>query len=193
MEATAPLNPPAGPPRAAAISSSLAALPRSLALPVAGMGLFGIALRASVKGAAPELAHLGWAAGLPATMALAWFVCLPAFFVFLAGRDREATLALCARGTQEALRTVGSCLASTAPMLWFFAVTAPQSRILQPLGIAFTFFALAAGSGALGATLKAGGIELSSRARLVFVGLVGLVFVRFATGAGIHWFAFALS
>ncbi|MGI5863918.1 MAG: hypothetical protein ACOX6T_17940 [Myxococcales bacterium] len=193
MESTAPLNPSAGPPRGTALSRSLAALSRSLALPVAGMGLFGIALRASVKSADPELAHLGWAALLPATMALAWFVCLPAFFVFLAGRDRAAKFALCARGTQEALRIVGACLASTAPMLWFFAVTAPQSRILQPLGIAFTFFAMAAGSGAFGAALKAGGIELSPRARCVYIALVGLVFVRFATGAGIHWFAFALS
>ena len=184
--ATVPLPAPAASPPAFS-PEALAALPRSLALPVAGMAVFGFALRSTVERDLPGLQHLAWSALLPATLILAWLVCLPALFIFLVAREQQATLGLCARATLEALKIAGFGLASTAPMLWFFAVTAPHSHILQPLGLALTAFALMAGGSAFAGVFREAGVALSSRARLGHLALVALVFVRFATGSGLSW------
>ncbi len=161
---------------------------RRTALSLAGMAIFGFALRTSAERAAPGLAHLTWSLAMPLTFALAWVVCLPAFYIFYASREPNLGAGQSLRAALEAIFAVGAALASTAPVLWFFAVTAPQSHILAPLGLLLTGLALIAGGAIFGSSVRRLGGQLGRGLQWIFLGLLVATFVQFASLAGIHWF-----
>jgi hypothetical protein len=176
----------AAPPPAVVISpgAAVALLTRA----AVGTALFGFALRTAAERALPGPGHLIWAAALPATLFLAWLVSLPALYILWAAREPSVGIAHVMQATADALGTVGACLASTAPILWFFAVTAPQSRILSPLGFLFTAFALIGSGVVFGNSLRRMRVPIHGLVQLAFLGLVLLTFLEFASRAGLHWF-----
>jgi hypothetical protein len=182
---------------AAAIPSTVAALapastpaitPSQLCWATGGVALFGFALRTSAEKAAPDLHHLAWSMALPGALLLAWVVCLPALYILWAAKQPHVMAAHCIQAAAQALRTAGACMASTAPVLWFFSVTAPESRLLAPLGWAFTALALAASGAVFGASLRRGGAKLRVSTQLAFIALVTATFIQFGHAAGLHWF-----
>lgn len=165
-----------------------AVIVRKLGWSAAGIALFGIALRTAAEQASPDLGHLVWSAALPMSLLLSWAVCVPALYILWAARQQGIGLAHCVQAMAEAVSTTGACLASTAPLLWFFAVTAPMSRVVPPLGFLFTALALVAAGVEFGKSLRRSGAQLSGRAQAGFLALVLLTFLQFASSAHLHWF-----
>jgi hypothetical protein len=159
------------------------ALPQALL----GMALYGFALRTGATRAAPDLGHLLWSGALPAAQLLSWLVCLPALYIFWAGRQRHFEARDCWASASAALGATGAALASTAPLLWFFAVTAPHSRLVGPLGLLFLALALLAGGLVFGRRVRERGGELAGWALWSFVGLTALTFAQFAHSTGLTW------
>lgn len=166
-------------------------LPRALlrlAQALGGMGIFGFAMRTAAEHATPGLGHLVWALAFPGALALAWIVCLPALYVFWAARQEGLGAKECLAAALEGVASTGAALASTAPILWFFAVTAPHSRILSPLCLLFAALALVAGGAIFGSRLRELGGRLRAVPQWAFAALVAVSFVQFAHLTGIHWF-----
>jgi hypothetical protein len=87
----------------------------------------------------------------------------------------------------DAIAHAGAAAASTAPILWFFAVTAPESSVVIPLGIAFTGLALFAGGAAFVRTLEAADLRPREWALASGFGLFVLTFFQLADSAGLRW------
>jgi len=197
---TLPVATPAETPAVTAPSPSAVAatvLPRAvdlrrglltLAQAVAGTAVFGFALRTAAEHAIPGLGHLAWAAAYAGALVLAWAVCLPALYVFWASRQEGLGAKECVGAALDAVGSTGAALASTAPILWFFSVTAPHSRILSPLSLAFAALAMVAGGAVFGARLRELGGRLGVVAQWGFAALVAVSFVQFAHLTGIRWF-----
>jgi hypothetical protein len=164
-----------------------AKLPVMLGGAVAGSALFGFALRTAAEKALPGLGHLAWTGAMPLSLGLAWLVSLPALYVFWASRQHDLDARSVLVATADALIGMGAALASTAPVLWFFAVTAPHSRILSPMGLVFTLLAMLASGSIFGKRLREK-CQVPALVHLGFMALVILSFVQFAHAAGIHWF-----
>ncbi|HEY3445368.1 MAG TPA: hypothetical protein VGK67_03345 [Myxococcales bacterium] len=155
---------------------------------VGGTAIFGFALRTAAEHAIPGLGHLAWAASYAGALLLAWAVCLPALYVFWASHQEGLGAKECVGAALDAFGSSGAALASTAPILWFFSVTAPHSRILSPLALAFAALALAAGGAVFGTRLRGLGGRLGFVAQWAFAALVAVSFVQFAYLTGIRWF-----
>jgi hypothetical protein len=160
---------------------------RPLAVGLGGAALFGFALRTAVTHEGLGLTHLGWALALPAVTLLAWALCLPALYILWATRQQGLGAAHCAQAALEAIHTVGLCLASTTPILWFFAATAPASRIASPLAFLFTVLALVASGHAFSQALRRHGASFTGSTRLAFLVLHAITFAQCARGAGLFW------
>lgn len=160
---------------------------RPLALGLGGAALFGFALRTAVTQEGFGAAHLGWAFALPAISVMAWALCLPALYLLWAIRQPGLGAAHCARAALEALHAAGVCLASTTPLLWFFAATAPESRVASPLAWLFTVLALVASGHAFTQALQRHGARLQGATRIGFLALHAVTFAQCAHGAGLHW------
>ncbi|MGC4121646.1 MAG: hypothetical protein QM765_45120 [Myxococcales bacterium] len=189
------------PPEAPAVSPSPASIPVAVPAPVdlrgglvswaqaiGGTALFGFALRTAAEHALPGLGHLTWAASYAGALLLAWAICLPALYVFWASRQEKLGARECLGAALDAFGSSGAALASTAPILWFFSVTAPHSRILAPLALVFAGLALVAGGAVFGTRLRALGGRLHFLAQWAFAALVAVSFVQFAYLTGIRWF-----
>lgn len=159
----------------------------SLLVALGGTAVFGFALRTAAEHAVPGLGHLSWSAAYAFALLLAWAVCLPALYVFWASRQEALGARECVGAALDAFGSTGAALASTAPILWFFSVTAPHSRILSPLALAFAGLALLAGGAVFGARLRAAGGKLGFVAQWAFAALVAVSFVQFAHLTGIRW------
>jgi len=155
---------------------------------LAGMALFGFVLRTASEQAIPGLGHLAWAVGLPGALGLAWLICLPALYIFWASKEDGVGAREYLSAAAAAIVALGAALASTAPMLWFFAVTAPHSRTVAPLAFLFMGLALSASGAIFGSRLRAFGGKLSHLASWSFLMLLILTFAQFAHLYGIHWF-----
>ena len=155
---------------------------------VGGTALFGFALRTAAEHAIPGLGHLAWSAAYSSALLLAWAVCLPALYVFWASRQEGLGARECLHAALDAFGSSGMALASTAPILWFFSVTAPHSRLLSPLALVFAVLALLAGGAVFGVRLRAVGGRLGFVAQWAFAALVAVSFVQFAYLTGIRWF-----
>ena len=160
---------------------------RPLTLGVGGLALFGFALRTAVAHEGLGAAHFGWALALPGALLLAWTLCLPALYILWASHQPTLTAARCGQAALEAVETSGACLASTAPILWFFAATAPESRVVAPLALLFTGLALVAGGAVFGAALRRHGAPFQGFTKLAFLGLYALTFAQCAHGLGLRW------
>jgi hypothetical protein len=91
------------------------------------------------------------------------------------------------RAAVEGIANAGACAASTAPILWFFTVTAPESSVVVPMGIAFTGLALFAGGAAFVHTLEAAELRPREWALASGFGLFVLTFLQLADSAGLRW------
>ncbi|XXF78030.1 hypothetical protein P2318_34035 [Myxococcaceae bacterium GXIMD 01537] len=160
---------------------------RPLTLGTGGLALFGFALRAAVTREGLGAGHFGWALALPATALLAWALCLPALYILWVSRQPGVSAAACGQAALEGLETSGLCLASTAPILWFFAATAPESSVVAPLAFVFTGLALVAGGSTFGAALRRHGAPFQGFAQLAFLGLHAITFAQCAHGLGLRW------
>jgi hypothetical protein len=160
---------------------------RPLAIGLGGAALFGFALRTAVTHEGFSVTHLGWAFALPAVTLLAWALCLPALYILWATRQPGLGAAHCAHAALEAVHTLGLCLASTTPLLWFFAATAPESRIVSLLAFLFTVLALVASGHAFSQALQRQGASFMGSTRLVFLALHAITFAQCAHGAGLFW------
>jgi hypothetical protein len=160
---------------------------RPLAIGLGGTALFGFALRTAVTHEGFSATHLGWAFALPAVTCLAWALCLPALYILWATRQPGLEATHCAQAALEAIHTVGLCLASTTPILWFFAATAPASRIGSPLAFLFTLLALVASGRAFTQALQRHAASFTGAPRLAFLALHAITFAQCAHGAGLSW------
>lgn len=163
------------------------ALGRSVALAHAGAALFGIALAASHH----ELLSarsIAWALAIPAVLAITWLVCLPALYIPWAGREPRVGLPAVLRSAASSFATAGACLASTAPIVWFFSATAPESRLPVALAFIFTWLALISSGVVFGRALQRESIPLPAWALWSFFGLYLVTFFQFSDIAGLAWF-----
>lgn len=160
---------------------------RPLAVGLGGTALFGFALRTAVSHEGFSLLHLEWALALPAVTLLAWALCLPALYILWATRQPGLGAVHCAHAALEAVHTVGLCLASTTPLLWFFAATAPESSIGAPLAFLFTVLALVGSGHAFTQALQRHGASFSGPTRVAFLTLHAVTFAQCAHGAGLYW------
>jgi hypothetical protein len=160
---------------------------RPLAVGLGGTALFGFALRTAVTHEGFSLTHLGWALSLPAVTLLAWALCLPALYILWATRQPGLGAAQCVQAALEAIHTLGLSLASTTPLLWFFAATAPESRIASPLAFLFTVLALVAGGHAFSQGLQRHGASFAGSTRIAFLTLHAITFAQCAHGVGLFW------
>lgn len=168
--------------------TSLALPPaRPLTLGMGGMALFGFALRTAVAHGGLGPAHFGWALALPGAALLTWALCLPALYILWASHQPTLTAARCGQSAIEAVETSGKCLASTAPVLWFFAATAPESHVVAPLAFLFTGLALVAGGAVFGAALRRHGAPFEGLTKLAFLALYAVTFAQCAHGLGLRW------
>jgi hypothetical protein len=115
----------------------------TLLMGLLGSAVFGLALRI---GAEQRLGvgHGLWALALALTALSAWGMCLPATYILWASRRPQCTAQVCLVAASAALGVLGQTLAASAPILAFFAVTAPESSAVPGLGIALTGLALLA-------------------------------------------------
>jgi hypothetical protein len=160
---------------------------RPLAVGLGGSALFGFVLRTAVTHEGLSLAHLGWAFALPAVTLLAWVLCLPALYILWATRQPGIGASQCIQAALEAIHSVGLCLASTTPILWFFAATAPESRVVSPLAWLFTVLALVASGHTFTVALQRHGASLAGMTRLCFLALHAVTFAQCAQGSGLYW------
>jgi hypothetical protein len=160
---------------------------RPLAIGLGGTALFGFALRTAVTHEGFSATHLGWAFALPAITLLAWALCLPALYILWVTRQPGLGATHCAHAALEALHTLGLCLASTTPLLWFFAVTAPESRIASPLAVLFTALALLSSGHAFSQALQRHGASFTGLTRAAFLLLHAVTFAQCAQGVGLSW------
>lgn len=160
---------------------------RPLAVGLGGMALFGFALRTAVTHEGFSLTHLGWALSLPAVALMAWALCLPALYILWATRQPGLSAAQCVQAALEAVHTLGLSLASTTPLLWFFAATAPESRIASPLAFLFTVLALVAGGHTFSQALQRFGASFTGSTRAAFFVLHAITFAQCAHGVGLSW------
>ncbi|MDY7231361.1 hypothetical protein [Hyalangium rubrum] len=160
---------------------------RPLAIGLGGIALFGFALRTAVTHEGFSAAHLGWAFALPAVSLMAWALCLPALYILWATRQPGLGAAHCAQAALEALHTLGLCLASTTPILWFFAATAPESSIASPLAFLFTLLALVASGHTFSLALQRYGASFAGYTRVAFLALHAITFTQCARGTGLYW------
>lgn len=160
---------------------------RTLTLGVGGLALFGFVLRTAVSREGLGAEHFGWALALPGVTLLTWALCLPALYILWASHQPTLTAARCGQAALEAVETCGRCLASTAPMLWFFAATAPESRVVAPLALLFTGLALVAGGAVFGESLRRQGAPFTGFTKLAFLGLYAVTFMQCAHGVGLRW------
>jgi hypothetical protein len=151
------------------------------------MALFGFALRTAVSPEGLGAEHLGWSLALPGATLLTWALCLPALYILWASRQEGLSAARCGQAALEAVETSGKCLASTAPILWFFAATAPESRVVAPLAFVFTGLALVAGGAVFGDSLRRHGAPFSGFTKVAFLGLFFITFAQCARGLGLRW------
>ncbi len=166
------------------------ALPRSVVLRAvgahAGMALFGLAMAVSGPGGAGAV--LTWALLLPVLLAGTWLVCLPALYIPWAGREEAVRLSPVLRAAGASFSTAGSCLGATAPILWFFAATAPRSAVGPALGFVFGWCALVAAGVTFGRALREQALVLPGAALVGFFALFTLTFFQFSGAAGLAWF-----
>jgi hypothetical protein len=160
---------------------------RPLAIGVGGTALFGFVLRTAVTHEALSTAHLGWALALPAVTLLTWVLCLPALYILWATRQPGIGAVHCMQAALEAVHSVGLCLASTTPILWFFAATAPESRVVSPLAWLFTVLALVASGHTFTQALQRHGASFTGFTRLCFLALHAITFAQCARGSGLSW------
>jgi hypothetical protein len=160
---------------------------RPLAVGFGGTALFGFALRTAVTHEGFSVTHLGWALALPAVTLLAWALCLPALYILWVTRQPGLGATHCAHAALDAIHTTGMCLASTTPLLWFFAATAPESRIVSPLAFLFTALALFASGHAFSQSLQRNGAPLTGFSRVAFLTLHAVTFAQCAQGIGLSW------
>jgi hypothetical protein len=160
---------------------------RPLAIGLGGAALFGFALRTAVTHEGLSVTHLGWAFALPAVALLAWALCLPALYILWATRQPGLGAAHCVHAALEAIHTLGLSLASTTPLLWFFAATAPESHIVSPLAFLFTVLALLASGHAFSQALERHGASLVGSTRVAFLVLHAITFAQCAHGVGLSW------
>ncbi|WP_224240642.1 hypothetical protein [Hyalangium gracile] len=160
---------------------------RPLAIGLGGAALFGFALRTAVTHEGLSVTHLGWAVALPAVTLMAWALCLPALYILWATRQANLNAAHCARAALDAVHTLGLCLASTTPLLWFFAATAPESSIASPLAFLFTGLALVASGHAFSQALAHHGASFTGATRVAFLVLHAITFAQCARGVGLFW------
>lgn len=160
---------------------------RPLAIGLGGSALFGFALRTAVTHEGFSLTHLGWALSLPAVALLTWALCLPALYILWATRQPGLGAAQCVHAALDSVHTLGLSLASTTPLLWFFAATAPESRIASPLAFLFTVLALLAGGHTFSQALQRHGASFTGYTRVAFLALHAITFAQCAHGAGLSW------
>jgi hypothetical protein len=158
---------------------------RPLAVGLGGTALFGFALRTAVSHEGASLTHLSWALALPAVTLLSWALCLPALYILWATRHPHVGASHCLLAAKDAVHTLGLCLASTTPILWFFAATAPESRISSVLAFLFTALALYSCVHAFVQALQRQGASLTGFPRLAFLSLHVITFAQCAHGAGL--------
>ncbi|WP_224371583.1 hypothetical protein [Hyalangium versicolor] len=160
---------------------------RPLAIGLGGTALFGFALRTAVTHEALSVTHLGWAFALPAVNLLAWALCLPALYILWVTRQPGLGAAHCVQAALDAIHTLGVCLVSTTPLLWFFAATAPESSIVSPLAFLFTVLALLGSGHVFSQSLERHGVSFTSSTRVAFLVLHAITFAQCAHGAGLYW------
>jgi hypothetical protein len=160
---------------------------RPLAVGLGGAAVFGFALRTAVTHEGLSVTHLEWALALPAVALLAWALCLPALYILWATRQAGLGAAHCAQAALEAVHTLGLCLASTTPLLWFFAATAPESRLVSLLAFLFTVLALVASGHTFSQALQRHGASFTRSTRIAFLGLHAITFAQCAHGVGLFW------
>jgi hypothetical protein len=160
---------------------------RPLAIGLDSSALFGFALRTAVTHEGFSLTHLGWALSLPAAALLSWALCLPALYILWATRQPGLGAAQCVHAALESIHTLGLSLASTTPLLWFFAATAPESIIASPLAFLFTVLAMLAGGHAFTQALQRHGASFTGYTRIAFLALHAITFAQCAHGAGLSW------
>ncbi|ADO68203.1 hypothetical protein [Stigmatella aurantiaca] len=158
---------------------------RPLAVGLGGSALFGFALRTAVSHEGLSVTHLSWAFALPAVSVLSWALCLPALYILWATRHPNVGASHCVLAARDAFHTLGLCLASTTPILWFFAATAPGSQISSVLAFLFTSLALFSSVHAFVQALQHQGASLSGFPRLAFFCLHTITFAQCAHGAGL--------
>jgi hypothetical protein len=158
---------------------------RPLAVGLGGTALFGFALRTAVSHEGLSVTHFSWALALPAVTLLSWALCLPALYILWATRHPQVGAHHCLHAAREAVHTLGQCLASTTPILWFFAATAPGSRIGSVLAFLFTGLALLGCVHVFVQSLQRQGAALTGFPRLAFLCLHTLTFAQCAHGAGL--------
>ena len=174
-----------------------AALPLSRALPgsvvvraataYGGMALFGLAMAVSPGWQHPRHPRVAAAPAAPDGRHLAGLSPRALRPLGPAARRRCACLRSCApRGASFA--TAGSCLGATAPILWFFAATAPESSVGPALGFVFGWFALLGAGVTFGRALRDEALVLPGPAQLGFFALFTLTFFQFSAAAGLTWF-----
>ena len=157
------------------------------ALGHAGLAVFGIAMALTSREPLSIPTFLRWALLLPASLSCAAALCLPAVYVPWTARNPRVRPGPIARAAVDAIAHAGAAAASIAPILWFFAVTAPESSVVIPLGIAFTGLALFAGGAAFVRTLEAADLRPREWALASGFGLFVLTFFQLADSAGLRW------
>jgi hypothetical protein len=162
-------------------------LVRRAALGHAGLAVFGIAMALASREPFGPVTLLRWALLLPATLSCAAALCLPAVYVPWTARNPRVRAGPIGRAGVEALASAGAGAASTAPILWFFAVTAPDSSIVVPLGSAFIGLALFAGGAAFVRALDAAELHPREWALAGAFSLFVLTFLELADAAGLRW------
>ncbi len=160
---------------------------RPLAIGLGGAALYGFALRTAVTHEGLSATHFGWALALPAVALLSWVLCLPALYILWATRQPGLGASHCMHAALEATHTLGLCLASTTPLLWFFAATAPESRVASPLAFLFTVLALVASGHVFSEALQRHGASFTGATRVAFLSLHAVTFAQCAHGAGLSW------
>ena len=162
-------------------------LARRGALGHAGLAVFGIAMALASPEPFGPATLFRWVLLFPATLSCAAALCLPAIYVPWTARNSRVRVGPIARAGTEAVASAGAAASSTAPILWFFAVTAPGSSVVVPLGIAFTALALFAGGATFVRTLEAAQLRCRSWAVAGAFSLFVLTFLELADAAGLRW------
>lgn len=157
----------------------------TLVVGLLGSAAFGLTLRIGTQ---PQLgtSHGVWALALALTALSAWGMCLPAMYILWASRRPDCTAQDCLQAAGAALGVLGQTLAASAPILAFFAVTAPESRAVPGLGIALTGLALLASAAVF--TRRLGQKDgPGAWAQLGIFALLVATFVQVAHALGVRW------
>lgn len=162
--------------------------PPSLLMSHAGAAIFGVSMAFSAASSQMLPSVVTWALALPLVFTCTWVICLPALYIPWASRESQVTVTNIGRAALAGIGTFGTCLGATAPIQWFFAVTAPASRWLGALGFVFIWLALIAATTAFARVLQAQSLKLPAWAQALFFALFATTFFQFAHIAGLQFF-----